>query len=88
MTECLVKQTEDCDNIDARYECDLPATSARPRPRVGLRLAGAVASVAMVCLCLRYWVLGIVTLSIAVGLFLLFYAVDDYAPQETRPGEQ
>jgi hypothetical protein len=42
----------------------------------------------MVCLCLRYWVLGIVTLSIAVGLFLLFYAVDDYAPQETRPGEQ
>jgi len=94
MEKCLAIRHGQDDSRDHQSGYSRSAPSAqvtsgvRRRIRIGRWLIGLSGGAALVYLSSRYWLLGVVTLSIAVGLFLLLHSVDDYAPRETQPGEQ
>ncbi len=94
MAKCLAIRHGQDDSRDRQSEYDRSAPSAqattgvRRRTRIGRWLIGLSAGAVLVYLSSRNWVLGVATLSIAVGLFLLLHSVDDYAHRETQPGEQ
>ncbi len=94
MAKCLaIRHGQDDSRVhqsgDDRSAPSAQATSGvRRRIRIGRWLIGLSAGAVWVYLSSRYWLLGVVTLSVAVGLFLLLHSVDDYVHRETQPGKQ
>ncbi len=92
MAKCLAIRHGQDDRIDHQSGYSRSAPSAqvtsgvRRRVRIGRWLIGLSAGAILVYLSSRYWLLGVVILSIAVGLSVLLCFVDDYGPQDMPPG--
>ena len=60
-----------------------------PSFRIWARLAFWLAGLSLVAgllyLCLRYWHVAVVTVALAIGLFLLLCFVDDHGPKKEQP---
>ncbi|MDY0356672.1 MAG: hypothetical protein RBR19_12390 [Sedimentisphaerales bacterium] len=92
MAKCLAIRHGQDDSRDHQSAYDHSAPSAqavsgvRRRIRIGRWLIGLSAGAALVYLSSRYWLLGVVTISIAVGLSILACFMHDYSPQDMPQG--
>lgn len=91
MEKCLAIRHGQDDSRDHQsgYSRSAPSAQAtsgvRRRIRIGRWLIGLSGGAALVYLSSRYWLLGVVILSIAVGLSVLLCFVDDYGPKDMPP---
>lgn len=92
MAKCLAIRhgQDDSRDYQSGYSRSAPSAQAMSgvhrRIRIGRWLIGPSAGAVLVYLCLCHWRLGLVILSIAVGLSVLACFVEDYGPQDMPPG--